>query len=136
MVRTALTRHTARRVMTRVSRFTNEPQIHWVLILALDLDPTYPDPERHGGYKGTLECGVFKPPYVLSSSYGGAENLVPIAYQRRQCNEWLKLGLQGTSVLFASGDAGVADDPVANTATPFSSTPSALLCSLDRPFPC
>ena len=32
---------------------------------------------------------------------------MPIAYQKRQCNEYLKLGLQGVSFLFASGDSGV-----------------------------
>jgi tripeptidyl-peptidase I len=38
---------------------------------------------------------------------------VPISYQKRQCNEYLKLGLQGVSFLFASGDAGVGNYPVA-----------------------
>lgn len=36
---------------------------------------------------------------------------MPIAYQKRQCNEYLKLGLQGVSFLFASGDAGVGEYP-------------------------
>ena len=34
---------------------------------------------------------------------------MPTFYQQRQCNEWMKLGLQGVSVLFASGDSGVAN---------------------------
>lgn len=75
-----------------------------------NLDPIYPDPAP-GGYKGQLQCGVYKPPNVLSVSYGGQEAHVPWAYQRRQCNEYLKLGLQGTSFLFASGDAGVGNYP-------------------------
>ena len=71
------------------------------------LDPHYPDP-RPQGYKGKLQCGVFKPPKVLSTSYGEAfETQLPYAYQKRQCVEWLKLGLQGTSVFWASGDLGV-----------------------------
>ncbi|GIC88032.1 S53 family peptidase [Aspergillus udagawae] len=70
------------------------------------LDPSYPDP-ADGGYKGQLQCGVYQPPKVLSISYGGAEADLPIAYQRRQCNEWMKLGLQGVSVVVASGDSGV-----------------------------
>ncbi|KAM7195591.1 subtilisin-like protein [Rhypophila sp. PSN 637] len=45
---------------------------------------------------------------VLSFSYLQTEVTLPIEYQRRQCIEWLKLGLQGVSVLFASGDSGVA----------------------------
>jgi tripeptidyl-peptidase I len=73
-------------------------------------DPTYPDP-RPGGYKGPLECGTYTPTNVISVSYGGQEADVPIAYQKRQCNEYLKLGLQGVSFLFASGDAGVANYP-------------------------
>ncbi|RHZ61276.1 Tripeptidyl-peptidase sed1 [Aspergillus turcosus] len=70
------------------------------------LDPPYPDPAA-GGYKGQLQCGVYQPPNVLSISYGGAEADLPIAYQRRQCAEWMKLGLQGVSVVVASGDSGV-----------------------------
>jgi tripeptidyl-peptidase I len=33
---------------------------------------------------------------------------LPAYYQKRQCNEFLKLGLQGVSVFYASGDDGVA----------------------------
>ncbi|KAJ5175794.1 Tripeptidyl-peptidase sed1 [Penicillium canariense] len=71
------------------------------------LDPPYPDPQA-GGYKGSLQCGVYKKPNVVSISYGGAEADLPIAYQRRQCNEFMKLGMQGVSVVVASGDSGVA----------------------------
>lgn len=71
------------------------------------LDPVYPDP-RPGGYKGQLQCGVYKPTNVISISYGEAEADLPIAYQRRQCNEFMKLGMQGVSVVVASGDSGVA----------------------------
>lgn len=31
-----------------------------------------------------------------------------MSYQRRQCNEFMKLGMQGVSVFVASGDSGVA----------------------------
>ncbi|KAF3394531.1 Tripeptidyl-peptidase sed1 [Penicillium rolfsii] len=71
------------------------------------LDPPYPDPQP-GGYKGPLQCGVYKKPTVLSVSYGEAEADLPIAYQRRQCSEFMKLGMQGMSVVVASGDSGVA----------------------------
>ncbi|KAJ5666609.1 hypothetical protein N7462_011018 [Penicillium macrosclerotiorum] len=71
------------------------------------LDPSYPDPQD-GGYKGSLQCGVYKKPNVISISYGSAEADLPIAYQRRQCNEFMKLGLHGVSVVVASGDSGVA----------------------------
>ncbi|KNG91684.1 putative protease S8 tripeptidyl peptidase I [Aspergillus nomiae NRRL 13137] len=72
------------------------------------LDPIYPDA---GGYDGQLMCGVFKPTNVISVSYGEQENDLPANYQQRQCTEFLKLGLQGVSVLFASGDNGVAGPP-------------------------
>lgn len=45
---------------------------------------------------------------VISISYGGQESDLPGAYQQRQCNEFMKLGLQGVSVVLASGDSGVA----------------------------
>lgn len=32
---------------------------------------------------------------------------MPVNYQRRQCNEIMKLGMQGISVVVASGDSGV-----------------------------
>ncbi|KAK4556381.1 hypothetical protein LTR86_006525 [Recurvomyces mirabilis] len=70
------------------------------------LDPTYPDPNPNG-YKGPLMCGVYKPTNVISISYGEQEQDLPAYYQQRQCNEFLKLGLQGTSIFVASGDTGV-----------------------------
>ncbi|KAJ6086305.1 hypothetical protein N7486_010586 [Penicillium sp. IBT 16267x] len=80
------------------------------------LDPSYPDPQA-GGYKGSLQCGVYDPPNVLSVSYGMAEADLPISYQQRQCNEFMKLGMRGVSVVVASGDSGVAGrngDPTPN----------------------
>ena len=76
---------------------------------AKGIDPTYPDPRNgtysdHGklGYKGKLQCGVFRPTNVISSSYGVFEAL-PYYYHRRQWNEALKLGLQGVTILVSSG---------------------------------
>lgn len=74
------------------------------------LDPIYPDPNL-GGYKGQLQCGVYKPTNVISISYGEQEQDLPAYYQERQCNEFLKLGLQGVSIFVASGDSGVAGIP-------------------------
>lgn len=70
------------------------------------LDPPYPDPQP-GGYTGSLQCGVYKPTNVISISYGGQESDLPAAYQQRQCNEFMKLGMQGVSIVLASGDSGV-----------------------------
>ncbi|KAL4948193.1 peptidase S8/S53 domain-containing protein [Aspergillus filifer] len=72
-----------------------------------ELDPPYPNP-LPGGWKGEKQCGVYKPTNVISISYGGAESELPVRYLRRQCTEWMKLGLQGVSVVVASGDHGVA----------------------------
>ncbi|EHK50837.1 hypothetical protein TRIATDRAFT_145909 [Trichoderma atroviride IMI 206040] len=54
------------------------------------------------------QCGAFKPTNVISISYGTAEADYPTYYLERQCDEFMKLGLQGTSVVLASGDDGVA----------------------------
>ncbi|KAM0262586.1 hypothetical protein ACHAQJ_001631 [Trichoderma viride] len=54
------------------------------------------------------QCGAFKPTNVISFSYGTAEADYPTNYLERQCDEFMKLGLQGTSIVFASGDDGVA----------------------------
>jgi tripeptidyl-peptidase-1 len=45
---------------------------------------------------------------VISISYSSIEDLLPNNYQYRQCNEYLKLGLQGVTVVISSGDSGVA----------------------------
>ncbi|KAL9108243.1 MAG: hypothetical protein Q9227_006981 [Pyrenula ochraceoflavens] len=55
------------------------------------LDPTYPDPNP-GGYKGPLQCGVYKPTPVISISYGEQEQDLPAYYQERQCNELTNVG--------------------------------------------
>ena len=71
------------------------------------LDPKYPDPAS-GGFKGQRQCGAYTPTHVISISYGEQEDDLPTNYQQRQCNEFMKLGLQGTSTIIASGDSGVA----------------------------
>lgn len=72
------------------------------------VDPAYPDPNE-GGYTGPLQCGGAPLSNVFSFSYNQIEAALPEFYQQRQCHEWMKLGLQGVSVLFASGDSGVAN---------------------------
>ncbi|EMD00234.1 hypothetical protein BAUCODRAFT_119783 [Baudoinia panamericana UAMH 10762] len=73
------------------------------------LDPVYPDPNLPppNGYQGQRQCGVYAPTNVISISYGEQEEDLPAYYQQRQCNEFLKLGLQGVSIFVASGDTGV-----------------------------
>ncbi|KAI1879118.1 hypothetical protein JX265_003295 [Neoarthrinium moseri] len=74
------------------------------------LDPVYPDPNP-GGYTGQLQCGLYQPTNVISISYGGGESDLPANYLKRQCNEIMKLGLQGVTVIESSGDYGVASYP-------------------------
>jgi tripeptidyl-peptidase-1 len=72
-------------------------------------DPSYPDPSNSSGsYKEAENCGKYQPTYVISTSYGYNEADLTPAYEQRQCFEYAKLGLQGVTVLFASGDDGVA----------------------------
>ncbi|KAI4733476.1 subtilisin-like protein [Aureobasidium sp. EXF-12298] len=70
-------------------------------------DGIYPDVYA-GGYKGKEDCGTFAPPKVISTSYGYNEADLTPFYEKRQCDEYMKLGLMGTSVLYSSGDYGVA----------------------------
>ena len=77
------------------------------------IDPTYPD-TLPGGYTGKLECGAYELTRVVSISYGEAEIDLPKPYVERQCNEIMKLGLQGHSILASSGDYGVASFPGSN----------------------
>jgi len=72
-----------------------------------DFDGIYPDPLK-GGFKGPESCGIIKPPHTVSVSYGADEADFTLAYAVRQCNEYGKLGLLGTSVFYSSGDNGVA----------------------------
>ena len=69
------------------------------------IDPEYPNQ----GYNGTLMCGSYKPTNVISISYAVAEAYYPRSYVDRQCCEFMKLGLQGSSIIFASGDNGTVE---------------------------
>ncbi|EIW80494.1 subtilisin-like protein [Coniophora puteana RWD-64-598 SS2] len=70
-------------------------------------DAAYPDPNA-GGYTGKEDCGTVKPANVISTSYGYNEADLTPAYTARQCAEYAKLGLMGVTVLYSSGDYGVA----------------------------
>jgi len=70
-------------------------------------DGIYPD-EAPGGFKGPEACGVVTPANVISTSYGLNEADVTPFYTSRQCTEYAKLGLMGVTVIYSSGDFGVA----------------------------
>ncbi|THH08980.1 hypothetical protein EW145_g2349 [Phellinidium pouzarii] len=48
------------------------------------------------------------PPNVVTVSYGQDEIIVSAKYAMRQCTEYAKIGLMGTTILYSSGDDGVA----------------------------
>ncbi|KAK8038336.1 hypothetical protein PG994_015103 [Apiospora phragmitis] len=74
------------------------------------IDAQYPNTVP-GGFNGSQMCGAYKPAKVISFSYSTGEANLPANYVRRQCNEFMKLGLQGTTFIFSSGDYGVATTP-------------------------
>lgn len=69
-------------------------------------DAKYPD--SRGGYQGPKNCGGFAATKVITTSYAYNEADLTARYEVRQCAEYAKLGLAGTTVLYASGDYGVA----------------------------
>ncbi|KIJ65943.1 hypothetical protein HYDPIDRAFT_166913 [Hydnomerulius pinastri MD-312] len=69
-------------------------------------DAPYPDPSSNG-YQGH-DCGTTTPTNVISTSYGYNEADLTPAYTARQCAEYAKLGLMGVTVVYSSGDYGVA----------------------------
>ncbi|KAJ7351951.1 peptidase S8/S53 domain-containing protein [Mycena albidolilacea] len=81
-------------------------------------DPQYPHIPGPGHflydgmiyYSNHTDAGTIKRPSVLSISYGEEEDIthLPESYQRHQCDEFMKLGMLGTSVIVTSGDSGVA----------------------------
>ncbi|OBZ72683.1 Aorsin [Grifola frondosa] len=70
-------------------------------------DAPYPDP-YNGGYEGPNQCGGITPAHVISTSYSYNEYELTPFYMQRQCAEYAKLGLMGVTVLYSSGDYGVA----------------------------
>ena len=69
-------------------------------------DAAYPDP--FGGYQGPENCGGFAATKVISTSYAYNEADLTPFYEMRQCQEYAKLGMAGTTILYSSGDYGVA----------------------------
>lgn len=70
-------------------------------------DGIYPDP-LPGGFKGNESCGIVAPPHTVSISFLQDEQTATTFFANRQCNEYAKLGMMGTTVFHSSGDNGVA----------------------------
>jgi len=58
-------------------------------------------------------------PHVLTTSYGSDEPGISLALARKLCYAYLQLGIRGTTVLYASGDGGVAGSRPNDTCTKF-----------------
>ncbi|KAL2209978.1 subtilisin-like protein [Sarocladium strictum] len=76
-----------------------------------EIDAVYPDPyPGPHSYQGKEDCGTFQAAKVISTSYAYNEVELPAAYEIRQCHEYLKLGLMGSTIVYSSGDYGVEFD--------------------------
>ncbi|KAK4154902.1 peptidase S8/S53 domain-containing protein [Chaetomidium leptoderma] len=72
-------------------------------------DAIYPhDASTPGAYTGQPMCSAYNATKLISVSYGSNEDAKPAGYRARECAEYMKLGLMGVTVLFSSGDTGVA----------------------------
>lgn len=69
---------------------------------------TSKDPNIDGQYSAAVDCGKTSATNVISTSYGSNEADLTPKYESRQCDEYMKLALQGVSVIYSSGDFGVA----------------------------
>lgn len=68
----------------------------------------YPDFWPPGCNTTACDCGSSSPPKVLSISWGWTEAGFTPNYLQRQCLEFLKLGLMGTTVVVSVSDYGTA----------------------------
>ncbi|KAG6001526.1 hypothetical protein E4U21_004117 [Claviceps maximensis] len=89
---------------TTLFQVNNQEDPFFALFDAIDGAFCKKDPQRlaHG------MCGTFEPTNVISISYSGTEDGYTPKELARQCQEFLKLGMQGISVIVSSGDVGVA----------------------------
>ncbi|RGP66721.1 subtilisin [Fusarium sporotrichioides] len=73
-------------------------------------DYQYPSLYPPGCNATDCDCGSSVPPKVLSISWGWTESQFTPNYLQRQCLEFLKLGLMGTTVVVSISDFGTASD--------------------------
>lgn len=73
-------------------------------------DKKYPVSYPPGCNATACDCGSSSPPKVLSISWGWTEAAFTSNYLQRQCLEFLKLGLMGTTVVVSVSDHGTASE--------------------------
>jgi tripeptidyl-peptidase-1 len=66
--------------------------------------------DQVGGFLDLANALIADPnrPTVLTSSYGFSEDDLTLPVAQGLCNAYMQLGALGTSILFSSGDGGVA----------------------------
>lgn len=69
-------------------------------------------------------AGLASPPQVVTTSYGENENVVSPNAANALCNVYQQLGARGVSVLFSSGDGGVAGSQTTQCTTFLATFPS------------
>jgi len=84
---------------------------------------------RDGNLEGFLDIinflqGESNPPHVLTTSYGQNENTISRSLATNLCNAYMSIGARGTSILFASGDGGVAGSQTSSCSTFLPTFPS------------
>jgi subtilase family serine protease len=84
-------------IRTHTAEVTRVSILLYLIVNLLNLDVTGPE-----------DCGTVTPAYVISTSYGYNEADLTPFYAERQCAEYAKLGMMGVTVLYSSGDDGVA----------------------------
>ncbi|KAI0661205.1 family S53 protease [Cubamyces menziesii] len=82
-----------------------------------------------GALEGFLDIinfllGESSPPQVLTTSYGQNENTISRALANNLCTAYAQLGARGVSILFASGDGGVAGSQTTRCTTFLPTFPS------------
>lgn len=74
-----------------------------------DWDAIYPhDASIKDAYTSEPMCGAYNATNIISVLYGHNEGDRPDSYTARECMEYIKLGLMGVTVLFASGGIEVS----------------------------
>lgn len=87
---------------------SNASSVTAFLPLVAALDGAFcTDRERASG----ADCGTIELTKVLSVSYGSSELQAPERAAKRICDEFMKLGLKGHTIIFATADEGVAQRP-------------------------
>jgi len=84
---------------------------------------------QDGDLEGFLDItnnllGQATPPHVMTTSYGQNENTISRTLANNLCNAYMQLGARGTSILFASGDGGVAGSQSTSCSTFLPTFPS------------